>query len=927
MGNRTVGKCCATYPFLFFGLLYFYWYKEVIGQSLQEQKSMCNAEGCYSIHLQHKNFLESWRSCKDKGGNLATIKGPEEASMIHDFLLPVIRSRSRPKIRLWIGLQRQPRKCSVKSPLRGFTWITGDQVTQYTNWQHDDLASECAAHRCVFITYNTPKKRGNNNNFKWVHRSCVVAVEGFLCRYTYHGMCPALQKEGGGPAVYTTPFELTSTVLTHIPIGSVATLPCPDGDKEDQSVMCMMREDGSVGWSKDAPLCTDTPMDWCKQDNGGCEHFCVNSDTHYYCKCYENYVLEEDGKTCKLLDPCYSANCEFECESTPQGHRCKCPEGYLLSGDNQSCLDIDECLLKPCPQQCVNAPGTFECRCHKGFLLSEFGECVDVDECLLKPCPQQCVNAPGTFECRCNKGFLLSEFGECVDVDECLLKPCPQQCVNAPGTFECRCHKGFLLSEFGECVDVDECLLKPCPQQCVNAPGTFECRCHKGFLLSEFGECVDVDECLQKPCQQQCINAPGTFECRCNKGFLLSEFGECVDVDECLLKPCPQQCVNAPGTFECRCHKGFLLSEFGECVDVDECLQKPCQQQCVNAPGTFECRCHKGFLLSEFGECVDVDECLQKPCQQQCVNAPGTFECRCNKGFLLSEFGECVDVDECLQKPCQQQCVNAPGTFECRCHKGFLLSEFGECVDVDECMEEKCVHICENLPGSYTCHCPDGFSPHKEDPEKCEDIDECKKEICEQVCRNYNGGFECLCKEGYMLQEDKYLCRPVNENKSQTDSPTVKWHPTYLSWSTEKTEEREVTTQTSNSPSSNFLMYTTTSAYSHQEDAPKEKISTGDKVDLRSLGNKRLPDVSDSVLPTPPTSQIPEDTNQPPDDKRWLILALLVILCVFAVVLLALGIVYCTSWAVETRSKSVTDCHRRTTTSKPKKSITAKSRA
>ncbi|XP_059398388.1 endosialin-like [Carassius carassius] len=602
MGNRTVGKCCAAYPCLFFGLLYLYWYEGVIRQSLQEQNIMCNAEGCYSIHLQRNNFLDSWRSCKDKGGNLATIKGPEEASMIHDLLSSGIRSHSRPKIRLWIGLQRQPRQCSVKSPLRGFTWITGDQETQYTNWQHDGLDSACAAHRCVVISYNTAKKRGNGkNNFKWVDGSCVVDVEGFLCRYTHHGMCPALQKEGGAPAVYTTPFELTSTVLTHIPIGFVATLPCPDGDKEDQSVMCMMREDRSVGWSKDAPLCTDTPMDWCKQDNGGCEHYCVNSDTHYYCECSENYVLEKDGKTCKLVDPCYSVNCEFECESTPQGHRCKCPEGYLLSADNQ----------------------------------------------------------------------------------------------------------------------------------------------------------------------------------------------------------------------------------------------------------------------------------------------------------------KCVDVDECLQKPCQQECVNAPGTFECRCNEGFLPSEFGECVDVDECMEKKCVHICENLPGSYMCHCPDGFSPHKEDPEKCEDIDECKREICEQVCRNYNGGFECLCKEGYMLQEDKYLCRPVNENKSLTVSPTVEWHPTYLSWSTEKTEERDVTTQTSNSPSSNFLMMHLRKEIS---------IATGDKVGVRSSGNKRLSEASDSVTLTPPTSQISEytlasETKQPPDDRKkhdksWLIVALLVMLCVFAVVILALGIVYCTSWAVETRRLS-----------------------
>ncbi|XDV38853.1 hypothetical protein PO909_008183 [Leuciscus waleckii] len=611
-----------------------------MGQSLQEQDGVCNAEGCYSIHLQRKTFRESWRSCKDKGGNLATMKGPEEASLIHDLLSSGVRRGPRPRIRLWIGLQRQPRQCSATRPLRGFTWITGDQETQYTNWQRDDLPSACAAHRCVVITYNTADKSGNDQyNFKWLDGSCGVAVEGFLCRYTYQGMCPALQKEGGGPALYTTPFELASTILTHIPFGSVATLPCPDNEKEDQSVLCMLREDGSIGWSKDAPLCLNTARDWCEQDNGGCEHYCLDADTHYYCEC---------------------------------------PDGYLLSGDGQSCLDIDECLQKPCPQECVNAPGTFECRCYEGY----------------------------------------------------------------------------------------------------------------------------------------------------------------------------------------------------------------------------------------------------------------------------------------------------------------LPSEFGECVDVDECMEGKCDHLCENSPGSYTCRCHEGFSPLREDPDQCKDIDECKTpDICDQVCRNYEGGFECLCEEGYILQVDNYYCRPVEEDEHLmvesddatlnypslpelvtdasplewlTDSPSMEWHPTYLSWSfTEKTQEGDVATQepelnehvSSKSPSPNFLIDTTTSTDSNEEDAHEEEISiaTGDTVDLRTSEDKGPSMVStsapkrklDFVMLTPETSQIPEDTSgteQHPGgrkkhDKSWLLVALLVPLCVFLVVMLALGIVYCTSCAVEPRSKSVTDCYRWTTTSKTEKSSTANSRA
>ncbi|XP_043077754.1 endosialin [Puntigrus tetrazona] len=659
MGNRTVRKSCAAYSCLFFGLLYLHWSKGVMGQSLQERDGVCNAEGCYSIHLQRKTFRESWRSCRDKGGNLATIKGPEEASLIHDLLSSGVRRGSRPRIRMWIGLQRQPRQCSATRPLRGFTWITGDQETQYTNWQREDLPTACAAHRCVVITYNTADKSGNDkNNFKWLDGSCAVAIEGFLCRYTYQGMCPPLQKEGGSPALYTTPFELASTILTHVPFGSVATLPCPDGDKEDQSVLCMLREDGSVGWSKDAPLCTNTLVDWCKTNNGGCDHYCVNSDAHYYCECSENYVLAENGKTCHLPDPCHSANCEFECESTPQDHRCKCPEGYHLSRDGQSCLDIDECLQKPCPQECVNAPGTFECRCNEGY----------------------------------------------------------------------------------------------------------------------------------------------------------------------------------------------------------------------------------------------------------------------------------------------------------------LPSEFGDCVDVDECMEGKCVHVCENLPGSYTCRCHEGFSPLEEDPEQCEDVDECKTlDICEQVCKNYEGGFECQCKEGYMLQEDNYYCRPVEEEEdlmSETDDatlndpslPELMTDARYLIWFTEE----DVTTQepdlsdhaSSNSPSPNVLIDTTTSADSNEEYAHEEEISKagGDTPNVRISGNK-LSEAStsvpkrkqDFVTLTPPTLQISEDalaseTEQRPGgrkkhDKSWLLVALLVPLCVFIVVMLALGIVYCTSCAVEPRSKSITDCYRWTTASKPEKTSTANSRA
>ncbi|XP_062867907.1 endosialin [Trichomycterus rosablanca] len=461
-GERTVTKmCCVGYSFLLLAFLFISLPQWTLGQNLQEQDGICNAKGCYSLHLQRKTFRESWKSCKEKGGHLATMRGPEEAALIKGLLSAGERHGPRPRLRLWIGLQRLSRQCSATRPLRGYTWITGDQETQYTNWQREDSPNACLAPRCVAITYNTTdKSNSDQNNFKWLDGSCMLAVDGFLCRYTYRGMCPALQSEGKGPAVYTTPFTLLSTLLTHVPFGSVATLPCPDSTKGDQSVLCMLHDDGSIGWSKDAPLCSNAPIDWCEKNNGGCEHYCVNADSHYYCECSKDFKLKDDGQSCQPLDPCHNADCEFDCEPTQQGYRCKCPDGYLLSENGLNCLDIDECSQNPCPHICVNAPGTFECRCNEGYHLSEFGECSDVDECKEGSCEHDCENAPGTYTCLCHEGFspLPEDPERCGDIDECqTLGICEQICKNYDGGFECSCETGYVLHQDQySCLPIEE---------------------------------------------------------------------------------------------------------------------------------------------------------------------------------------------------------------------------------------------------------------------------------------------------------------------------------------------------------------------------------------------------------------------------------------------------------------------------------------
>uniref|UniRef100_A0A8C6TPG5 CD248 molecule, endosialin b n=1 Tax=Neogobius melanostomus TaxID=47308 RepID=A0A8C6TPG5_9GOBI len=389
---------------------------------LRERDALCFEKGCYAVFLQKKPFREAGRSCREKGGTLATMHDYTEAGVVHDLLYQ-LDAPVQSSLRLWIGL--------------GFVWVIGDQDGQYTNWLKEDSPGTCAAHRCVAMTVHTSEStQQGEQNYKWLDGSCSLALDGYVCQYNYKGMCPRLGDEGRGPAIYTTPFNYVSAWLKHIPFGSVATLPCPPDSSDpdapaEQTVLCMERDDQTVGWSRDGPLCSVNKApetDWCSRDHG-CEHFCENAETDYYCYCAEGFTLDEDGYGCKL-DPLSQT-------STPK-----------LSSDS---ADVDECRQDPCQQLCVNIPGTFHCSCHPGYQQDDEGECVDVDECLDEnSCDGSCENTIGSFSCQCTPGYELGSDGECVDIDECNEEtPCQQQCVNFLGSYHCDCDEGYDLESDG----------------------------------------------------------------------------------------------------------------------------------------------------------------------------------------------------------------------------------------------------------------------------------------------------------------------------------------------------------------------------------------------------------------------------------------------------------------------------------------------
>uniref|UniRef100_A0A8C5SEH4 CD248 molecule n=1 Tax=Laticauda laticaudata TaxID=8630 RepID=A0A8C5SEH4_LATLA len=389
-----------------------------------DPEANCDPDGCYALYSQPRSFLEAWRACREQGGNLATLKRAEEAAQVSQ-LLAGSRQPGPPRL-FWIGLQRQPRQCFPQRPLRGFSWVTGEQETAYSNWARGVGAAAgaagCAAPRCVAL---------DDRDFQWLEGSCAGPVDGYLCRFAFRGMCAGLEAgEEGASVAYEAPFgQLAASASAvgapprFVPFGTVASVGCPAGASL-LSLLCLQKEDGRVGWSKNPPLCRDP---WCEGDNGGCQQLCVDEGSGYACECHAGYLLLPDGHSCAAHDPCRHRPCQFDCvaeeeeEESGDGYRCRCPAGYELASDGHQCEDLDECVEAPCEHQCENTEGSFLCRCHLGFSPAEDepGQCVDTDECQIPGvCQQMCVNYVGGFECYCTEGFDLEADGiSCSPVD------------------------------------------------------------------------------------------------------------------------------------------------------------------------------------------------------------------------------------------------------------------------------------------------------------------------------------------------------------------------------------------------------------------------------------------------------------------------------------------------------------------------------
>ncbi|XP_075692989.1 endosialin [Rhinoderma darwinii] len=377
-----------------------------LSSDLKEHDALCGpGDSCYAVFYQRRTFLESWRACRERGGNLATVKNVQEAALVEQLLTSSTGSHSDEdvQLRLWIGLQRQPRQCAPQKPLRGFTWTTGDQDTAFTNWVSQPVtsgpSSPCSAPRCVAIGLGYGKPE---DDLKWSEGSCTLPVDGYICKFRYQGMCPTLTRQN---VQYSVPFGYQGVWLDLLPFGTVGVVSC-ESQPQAISVLCTFKEDRTVGWDKEEPLCQN-PEDLCQD----CQQLCEGG----VCACLEGYVLQPDGYSCESEDiEEQRCLCQYQCIEVGiggRGYQCICQNGFELAADMISCEDLDECEDdETCEHSCQNNLGSYTCSCDLGFTISEDDSerCVDIDECrFARMCQQMCVNHVGGFECFCSEGYEL----------------------------------------------------------------------------------------------------------------------------------------------------------------------------------------------------------------------------------------------------------------------------------------------------------------------------------------------------------------------------------------------------------------------------------------------------------------------------------------------------------------------------------------
>ncbi|XP_017746919.1 PREDICTED: signal peptide, CUB and EGF-like domain-containing protein 2 isoform X10 [Rhinopithecus bieti] len=416
----------------------------------------------------------------------------------------------------------------------------------------------------------------------------------------------------------------------------------------------------------DGHNCLD--VDECLENNGGCQHTCVNVMGSYECCCKEGFFLSDNQHTCIHRSEeglsCMNKDhgCSHICKEAPRGSvACECRPGFELAKNQRDCILTCNHGNGGCQHSCEDTADGPECSCHPQYKMHTDGRsCLEREDTVLEVTESNATSVVDGDK-RVKRRLLM---------ETCAVNNggCDRTCKDTSTGVHCSCPVGFTLQLDGKtCKDIDECQTRNggCDHFCKNTVGSFDCSCKKGFkLLTNEKSCQDMDECsLDRTCDHSCINHPGTFACACNRGYTLYGFTHCGDTNECSVNNggCQQVCVNTVGSYECQCHPGYKLHwNKKDCVASCDlsCIVKRTEKRLRKAIRTLRKAVHREqFHLQLSGMNLDVAKKPPRTSERQAES------CGVGQGHVENQCVSCRAGT--YYDGAQERCILCPnGTFQ-----------------------------------------------------------------------------------------------------------------------------------------------------------------------------------------------------------------------------------------------------------------------